>query len=84
MPAVLEPGGFDDQVQGPARRFLPPGKSPRAVGLIRRPVQSGLEMAFRDGLALERELQQRLLDSDDAREGLAACTGKRRAEFRGR
>jgi enoyl-CoA hydratase len=47
-------------------------------------VQSGLEMSFADGLALERELQQRLFESDDAREGIAANLEKRRPQFKGR
>jgi enoyl-CoA hydratase len=47
-------------------------------------VQSGLEMSFLDGLALERELQQRLFESDDAREGIAANLEKRTPIFTGR
>ena len=35
-------------------------------------VQSGGEMTLESGLALERELQQRLFESADAREGIAA------------
>src|ERR671916_702226 len=55
-----------------ARKFPPPHRASRAVGHIKRAVQSGLEMSFSDGLALERELQQRLFESEDAREGIAA------------
>ncbi|HET9751862.1 MAG TPA: enoyl-CoA hydratase/isomerase family protein, partial [Myxococcales bacterium] len=43
-----------------ARRFVPPGKASRAVGLIKRAVTTGLEVGIEQGLALERELQQRL------------------------
>jgi enoyl-CoA hydratase len=46
-------------------------------------VQSGLEMSFGDGLALERELQQLLFESNDAREGIAANVEKRSATFTG-
>lgn len=49
-----------------------------------RMVQSELEMGFSDALALERGLQQRLFESDDAREGIAANLAKRTPEFRGR
>ena len=49
-----------------------------ALGLD--PAQARL---WSDGLALERELQQRLFESDDAREGIAANLQKRKAEFTG-
>jgi enoyl-CoA hydratase/carnithine racemase len=41
-------------------------------------------MAFTEGLALERELQQQLFESEDAREGIAAHVAKRAAAFKGR
>ncbi len=62
-----------------AQQFTPPHRASRAVGHIKRAVQSGLEMSLADGLALERELQQRLFESDDAREGIAASLEKRTA-----
>ncbi len=67
-----------------ARCFAPPGRASHAVGLIKRAAQSGAEMAFTDGLALERELQQRLFESEDAAEGLAAHLEKRDPAFKGR
>ncbi|GBC78629.1 Short-chain-enoyl-CoA hydratase [bacterium HR08] len=67
-----------------ARQFLPPRKASRAVGHIKRAVQSGWEMSFHDGLALERELQQLLFQSEDAREGLTAYVEKREPRFQGR
>ena len=80
---VLE-GDFDAAVAAYARGFLPPGKASRAVGHIKRAVQSGIEMSFTEGLALERELQQRLFESDDATEGLDASNQKRPPVFKGR
>src|SRR6058998_3278990 len=56
----------------------------KAVGLIKRSVQSGAEVPFESGLTLERELQQQLFQSDDAKEGIAAYVEKRVAEFKGR
>jgi enoyl-CoA hydratase len=66
-----------------AGQFTPPHRASRAVGHIKRAVQSGMEMSFSDGLALERELQQRLFESADAQEGIAANLEKRKAAFTG-
>jgi enoyl-CoA hydratase len=80
---VLEPDDFEAQVDELARRFVPPAAASRAVGLLKRAVQSGAEMGLEQGLALERELQQRLFETADAREGLAAYLAKRPPRFRG-
>lgn len=55
----------------------------RAVNLIKRSVAEGIEMPLTAGLALERELQNRLFITDDAKEGLAAFIEKRKASFKG-
>jgi enoyl-CoA hydratase/carnithine racemase len=75
---------FLGRVRERAREFVPPGRASRAVGLIKRAVQSGAEMALGEGLALERELQQQLFESEDAREGLDAHLAKRAPVFKGR
>ena len=75
---------FREALLAYARTFTPPHRASRAVGHIKRAVQSGLEMSLADGLALERELQQRLFESDDAREGMAANLAKRPPAFTGR
>ncbi len=67
-----------------ARKFVPPARASLAVGLIKRAVQTGGELSLLDGLALERELQQRLFQSEDAREGLAAYVDKRPPQFSGK
>jgi enoyl-CoA hydratase/carnithine racemase len=67
-----------------ARQFTPPNKASKAVGRIKRSVQSGVEAAFGEGLAIERELQQQLFQSDDAKEGLTAYVEKRPAKFSGK
>lgn len=67
-----------------ARRFCPPNAPPRAVGLIKRAVQTGPEVGLAEGLALERELQQQLFLSDDAKEGMAANRERREPRFTGR
>ncbi len=56
----------------------------RAVSLIKRSVVEGIEMPLTAGLALERELQNRLFITEDAKEGLSAFTEKRKPAFKGR
>lgn len=82
--AELEGRSFRDALLAYARQFTPPHRASKAVGHIKRAVQSGLEMSFGDALALERELQQRLFESDDAREGIAANLEKRKPVFTAR
>ena len=75
---------FLAEVRRRALEYVPPGRASKAVGLIKRAVQSGAEMALSEGLALERELQQELFESEDAKEGLAAHLAKRPPAFKGR
>jgi enoyl-CoA hydratase/carnithine racemase len=67
-----------------AGKFAPPNGAAKAIGNIKRSVQTGAELPLQDGLAVERELQQLLFQSGDAREGLAAYVEKRKPEFKGR
>ncbi|MGH7752634.1 MAG: enoyl-CoA hydratase/isomerase family protein, partial [Gemmatimonadales bacterium] len=60
---VFPGDGFWQQVLLYARQFCPPHKASKAVGLIKRSVQSGAEVPFESGLAIERELQQQLFQS---------------------
>src|SRR5438094_2052093 len=81
---VFPADDYWEQVMLYAKQFCPPHKASKAVGLIKRSVQSGAEVPFESGLTLERELQQQLFQSDDAKEGIAAYVEKRVAEFKGR
>ena len=81
---VLDAADFHGQVLEYARGFLPPSRASRAVGHIKRAVVTGGEIPFETALSLERELQQRLFESEDAREGLAAYLAKRTPQFKGR
>jgi enoyl-CoA hydratase len=54
------------------------------VGRIKRAVVTGSEVGFGEALAIERELQQQLFTSEDAKEGLKAYVDKRPAEFKGK
>jgi enoyl-CoA hydratase/carnithine racemase len=79
-----ESEGFLERVLAWARTFTPPARAAFAVGRIKRAVQTGAEVELGAGLALERELQQQLFESADAREGLAAYAARRKPEFTGR
>jgi enoyl-CoA hydratase/carnithine racemase len=81
---VFPNDGFMERVLEYARQYCPPGKASKAVGLIKRSCQTGAELPFQDALALERELQQQLFQSEDAREGLTAFVDKRTPQFKGR
>jgi enoyl-CoA hydratase/carnithine racemase len=74
---------FWDDVVAYAKQFVPPNKASKAVGGIKRAVCSGLEVPFESGLAIERELQQQLFQSGDAKEGLSAYVEKRKPAFKG-
>ncbi len=78
---VFEHDNFMPTVMEYARQFCPPNKASKAVGRIKRAVQSGWEIALESGLALERENQQLLFESEDAKEGLTAYVEKRPAVF---
>ena len=67
-----------------ARQFTTPNRAAAAVGKIKRSVQTGLEVSFESGLALERELQQQLFQGEDAKEGLDAYLNKRKPRFGGK
>ncbi len=73
-----------DRVLEYAQSFCPPHKASKAVGRIKRAVQSGWEIPFESSLALERELQQQLFQSEDAKEGLGAYNQKRKPAFAGK
>ena len=75
---------FLEKVVHHARSLGPPHHAAKAVGHIKRAVQTGSESSVEGAQALERELELLLFQSEDAKEGLGAYLGKRRAEFRGR
>jgi enoyl-CoA hydratase/carnithine racemase len=80
----VKPGEFMAKIHDYAKKFCPPHNASKAVGLIKRSVQTGIELPFQDALAVERELQQQLFQSEDAKEGLAAYVEKRKAAFKGK
>jgi enoyl-CoA hydratase/carnithine racemase len=81
---LLDEGDFEAQLRAYAKKFVPPNKAARAVGAIKRAVISGLDTTLANGLAIERELQQQLFISDDAKEGIGAYVAKRPPNFKGK
>jgi enoyl-CoA hydratase len=81
---IYERESFWDDVLTYAKQFCPPNKASRAVGRIKRAVVTGTEIGFGEALGLERELQQLLFTSEDAKEGLSAYVEKRVANFKGK
>lgn len=84
---VIDADGKDaflESVLEYARQFTRPNKATFAVGNIKRSCQSGAELPLEQGLALERELQALLFNSQDAKEGLNAYVEKRTAKFTGK
>jgi enoyl-CoA hydratase len=81
---IYDSNSFWDDVLVYARQFCPPNKASLAVGRIKRAVVTGSELPFAEALGLERELQQLLFTSEDAKEGLKAYAEKRPAQFKGR
>ncbi len=75
---------FLEQVMTYARQFTSPARAAHAVGLIKRSVQTGAEIPLESGLALERELQHQLFQSEDAKEGIDAYVSKRKPVFKGK
>ncbi len=80
---VWEEDGFMARATEYAQSFCAPGKASLSVGLIKRAVAAGADLPLAEGLAVERELQQRLFVSADAAEGIAAHNEKRKPNFSG-
>jgi enoyl-CoA hydratase/carnithine racemase len=81
---IYERETYWDDVMAYAKQFCPPNKASRAVGRIKRAVVTGSEVGFGEALGIERELQQLLFTSEDAKEGLKAYVEKRQPEFKGK
>jgi enoyl-CoA hydratase/carnithine racemase len=80
---VFDAATFNDDVAKYAQQFLPPNRASKAMGAIKRAVQTGMNLSVADGIAVERELLQQLFESEDANEGIKALLEKRKANFKG-
>ncbi|MEC7462555.1 MAG: enoyl-CoA hydratase/isomerase family protein, partial [Candidatus Thermoplasmatota archaeon] len=74
---------FRQDVLDYSGRFTLPFAAAKAIGNIKRSVQSGLEIPLEYHLALERELQSDLFQSNDAKTGIAAYVDKKTPRFEG-
>jgi enoyl-CoA hydratase len=79
---IFDGDNFMGQVMDYARQFCPPHKAAKAVGRMKRAVQTGWEIGLEAGIAFERENQQLLFESEDAKEGLTAYLEKRPPVFK--
>jgi enoyl-CoA hydratase/carnithine racemase len=79
---VFPKENFLEEVLKYAWQFCPPNKAAKSVGRIKLAVQTGWEVPIESGLALERENQQLLFQSQDAKEGIAAYLEKRAPAFK--
>ncbi len=74
---------FKQDIVDYASQFTLPMAASKAIGNIKRSVQSGMEIPLEYHLALERELQSDLFQSADAKEGIAAYVEKKTPRFKG-
>jgi enoyl-CoA hydratase len=79
---VVEPAELLETALGTARRIAANG--PLAVRQAKQAIHRGLQMSVWDGLTFEIEAYNRLVPSDDRREGVLAFNERRQPMFRGR
>jgi enoyl-CoA hydratase len=79
---VVEPKDLQEAALGIARRIAANG--PLAVRQAKQAIHRGLQMSVWDGLAFEIEAYNRLVGTEDRREGVLAFNERRKPNFRGR
>lgn len=79
---VVEPAGLTEATLTIARRIAANG--PLAVRQAKQSIHRGLQMSLWDGLAFEIEAYNRLVPTEDRREGVRAFNERRKPAFRGR
>jgi enoyl-CoA hydratase len=79
---VVEPADLLETTLGIARRMAENG--PLAVRQAKQAIHRGLQMSVWDGLAFEIEAYNRLVGTEDRREGVLAFNERRKPVFRGR
>jgi enoyl-CoA hydratase/carnithine racemase len=79
---VVEPADLLEATLAIARRIA--GNGPIAVRQAKQAIHRGLQMSVWDGLAFEIEAYNRLVPTEDRREGVLAFNERRKPNFRGR
>lgn len=79
---VVEPAELLEATLAIARRIA--GNGPIAVRQAKQAIHRGLQMSLWDGLAFEIEAYNRLVPTEDRREGVAAFNERRKPVFSGR
>jgi enoyl-CoA hydratase len=78
---VVEPGELLESTFAIARRIAANG--PLAVRQAKQAIHRGMQMSLWDGLAFEIEAYNRLIPTEDRREGVLAFNERRKPVFRG-
>jgi enoyl-CoA hydratase/carnithine racemase len=79
---VVEPAQLLEATLGIARRIA--GNGPIAVRQAKQAIHRGMQMSLWDGLAFEIEAYNRMIPTEDRREGVLAFNERRKPNFRGR
>jgi enoyl-CoA hydratase len=79
---VLEPDRLMPEALETARCIA--GNGPISVRQAKQAIQRGLQMSLSDGLAFEIEAYNRMVPTEDRREGVLAFNERRKPVFRGR
>ena len=79
---MVEPAVLVESTLAIARRIAANG--PLAVRQAKQAIHRGLQMSVWDGLAFEIEAYNRLVTTEDRREGVLAFNERRKPVFRGR
>jgi enoyl-CoA hydratase len=79
---VVEPAQLLETTLEIARRIA--GNGPIAVRQAKQAIHRGMQMSLWDGLAFEIEAYNRMIPTEDRREGVLAFNERRKPNFRGR
>jgi enoyl-CoA hydratase/carnithine racemase len=79
---LCAPGKLMDEVLEAARRIA--DNAPISVRQAKHAIHYGLQMDLASGMMLEIEAYNRMVPTEDRREGIASFNEKRKPRFRGR